>query len=177
MDAARDALLGRFEWIDGHANVWAVFRDADALRSVVTGLAEPCRDAGISAVIGIEARGFLLGAAVAVDLGVGFVPVRKGGTLFPGPKSRLRTAADYRGNRADLAVQRSAITSGDRLLMVDDWIETGSQALAVRQLVEDCGGELVALSVLVDETEREIQAKLPPIHALVRSSDLPPDEG
>jgi adenine phosphoribosyltransferase len=70
---ARDVVLGRFAWIGGHADVWAVFRDAEALRTVVAALAEPFRAEGITAVCGIESRGFLLGGAVAVELGVGFV--------------------------------------------------------------------------------------------------------
>ena len=79
---ARDLVLEHFTWLGGHADVWAVFRDGEALEAVVKALAEPFRDAGITAVCGVESRGFLLGAAVAVELGAGIVPVRKGEGLF-----------------------------------------------------------------------------------------------
>ncbi|MFG2651295.1 hypothetical protein [Streptomyces sp. NPDC048436] len=71
---ARDLMLEHFRWIAGHANVWAIFRDAKAL-AVVVALVAPLRDERVTAVVGIESRGFLLGGAAAVELGVGFVPV------------------------------------------------------------------------------------------------------
>ncbi|MEU5582701.1 hypothetical protein ABZ791_28285 [Streptomyces huasconensis] len=72
---ARDLALQHFGWIGGHANVWAIFRDAEALAVVVAALAAPFRAEQITAVVGIESRGFLLGGAAAVELGVGFVPL------------------------------------------------------------------------------------------------------
>jgi len=81
---ARAQVLGRFRWIDGHADVWHVFRDPIAFRTVVQALADPYRAAGVTAVAGVESRGFLLGGAVAMELGVGFVAIRKAGALFPG---------------------------------------------------------------------------------------------
>lgn len=176
MSEARDALLRHFRWIDGHADVWSVFRDAAALRAVVIALAAPYRSAGISAVAGIESRGFLLGAATAVELGVGFVAVRKAGALFPGDKAREQTERDYRGKLADLLVQRAAISATDDVLLVDDWIETGSQALAVKRLVEACGGQLVGISVLVDQLGEHARALLPPVRSIVDARSLPPDD-
>jgi len=72
-------------------------------------------------VAGIEARGFILGAAVAARMGVGFVAIRKQSGLYPGPKLEKKAPADYRGNRTTLRLQRAAITPGDRILLVDDW--------------------------------------------------------
>ena len=71
-------MLSQFRWIDGHADVWAVFRDPSALSQVVAALAEPYRDGDVTTVVGIESRGFLLGGAVAVALGVGFAAVVDG---------------------------------------------------------------------------------------------------
>ncbi|MEU4271708.1 phosphoribosyltransferase family protein [Streptomyces sp. NPDC026092] len=127
---ARGPVLERFRWIGGHADVWQIFRDPGALAAVVRGLAGPFRENGVTAVCGIESRGFLLGAAVAVELGVGFVAVRKGEGIFPGEKVTRRSAPDYRGTRQELRLQRAAVGPGDRVLLVDDWIETGSQASA-----------------------------------------------
>lgn len=77
--SARSVVLDRFAWVDGHADVWAVFRDPDAFRIVLDGLVEP-----FTMVCGIEARGFLLGGAAAVRLNAGFAPIRKAGGLLPG---------------------------------------------------------------------------------------------
>lgn len=90
MSHARALALERFRWIGSHADVWKIFRDPGALAAVVRGLVGPFRDDGVTAVCGIESRGFLLGAAVAVELGVGFVAVRKGEGIFPGEKRLVR---------------------------------------------------------------------------------------
>jgi adenine phosphoribosyltransferase len=110
---ARDLLLEHFRWIDGHADVWAVFRDAEALRSIVAGLVEPFRDRQVTAICGIESRGFLLGAAAAAELGVGFVPVRKGDG--PGEKIIHSAGTDYRQRNHTLRLQRSSLRPGERV--------------------------------------------------------------
>lgn len=175
-----DPMLSQFRWIDGHADVWAVFRDPAALSQVVAALAEPYRGgthgAGvttITTVVGIESRGFLLGGAVAVTLGVGFTAIRKQGALFPGPKVRRTTAADYRGNETELLLQRDSLRPGDRALLVDDWIETGSQARAVQSMITECGASLVGITTIVDGLPDDRRAGLPPVHRLVRQDDLP----
>lgn len=106
---ARDLMLEHFRWIGGHADVWAIFRDAKALAAVVAALVAPFRDEQITAVCGIESRGFLLGGASAVELGVGFVPIRKGEGLFPGDKVVRQSSADYRRLRHTLRLQRSSL--------------------------------------------------------------------
>ncbi len=170
------AVLDRFAWVDGHADVWAIFRSAAALRLVVAALTEPFRRDGVTAVCGIESRGFLLGGAAAVALGVGFVPIRKAGGLFPGAMVTRTSAADYRGVANPLRLQRSSVAAGDRLLLVDDWIETGSQFGCARELVVDCGAELLGYSVIVDDLTDEARAGLGRGYALVRSAELPPSD-
>ncbi len=170
---AHDVVLDRFRWVDGHADIWPLFRDPVALRAVVVGLAAPFRSVGITAVAGIESRGFLLGAAAAIELGVGFVAIRKSGAIFPGKKVSALTTPDYRGKRTTLLAQRAAISADDRILLVDDWIETGSQARAVAALIADCSGRLVGISVIVDQLAEVARAALPPVHSIVLSSDLP----
>jgi adenine phosphoribosyltransferase len=175
--SARDLLLKHFRWIDGHADVWAVFRDAEALRSIVAGLVEPFRDRQITAICGIESRGFLLGGAAAVELGVGFVPVRKSDGLFPGEKIIDTTGTDYRHRNHTLRLQRSSLRPGDRVLLVDDWIETGSQALATRHMVERCGSTWAGCSVLVDELRDDRRPALGPVTGLLKAGELPPWTG
>ncbi|MFY1573788.1 phosphoribosyltransferase family protein [Verrucosispora sp. WMMD703] len=172
-DSARGLLLKHFRWIEGHADVWAVFRDAKALRHVVAGLVEPFKNSDVTAICGIESRGFLLGGAAAVELGVGFIPVRKRDGLFPGDKIIAAADRDYRQRSHTLRLQRSSLGSHDRVLLVDDWIETGSQALTTRQMVERCGSSWVGCSVLVDQLCDDRRAALGTVMSLVRADELP----
>jgi adenine phosphoribosyltransferase len=160
--------------VGGHADVWRFFSDGPLFGRVVVALAEPFRGT-VDRVAGIESRGFILGGAVARELDVGFVAIRKGGSLFPGPKAERRTATDYRGRETVLRLQRASLEPGDRVLLVDDWFETGAQALAATALVADCGAELVGAAVIVDELAGEARDRLGPLHALVHAGELPAD--
>jgi adenine phosphoribosyltransferase len=114
-------------------------------------------------VAGIEARGFVLGTAVALELDAGFVAVRKPGAIHPGPKAELHGPRDWRGLETVLRVQRHVIEPGERVLVVDDWAETGSKALTTRRLIEACGGRYVGLSLLVDQLPDGLRAQVAPI--------------
>lgn len=167
----RDRLVERFRWVDGHADFSAVLRDPETLGLLGPGLAEPFRDTGVTAVVGLEARGFVLGGLVAVELGVGLVLARKAGAVHPGPKVEIPTSApDWRGRRVAIQLAR-VLGPSDRVLLVDDWIETASQALAVKEAVERCGADLVGVSVLVEDAGYDA-GRLPCLEAVVRSSDL-----
>ncbi|MEN3342936.1 MAG: adenine phosphoribosyltransferase [Actinomycetota bacterium] len=166
--------LARFRWIDGHADVLGLVADGPFLAAVAQALAAPFAAAGFTKVAAVEARGFVLGAAVALRAGVGFVPVRKVGAVHPGPKVTRRTEPDWRGNQPELELQRSALGSEDRVLLVDDWAERGSQALAARALVEECRATYVGLSLLVDQLPDEVRERLAPVAAVVSHADLPP---
>lgn len=115
--------------------------------------------------------------AVALELAAGFVAIRKAGAIHPGPKAVVRAAADWRGNEPELVLQRAALRDGDRVLLADDWIETGSQALAARKLIEECGGRWAGLSVLVDQSRPAIRRRLEPVAAVVGVDALPPSVG
>jgi adenine phosphoribosyltransferase len=171
---ARRALLGSFRWVSGHADVWRVFADADAFAAVVAGLVAPWRHRGVTHVVGIEARGFLIGGAAAVQLGAGFVAVRKADGLLPGDKVTAETTADYRGRRHRLRMQ-TVLGPADRVLLVDDWAERGSQARGVQQLVAACGARFLGMSVLVDQLGDRMRADLGSVTALVRAQELGPD--
>ena len=168
----RAEALARFRWENGHADVWRIFTDGTALRAVVDGMADPWRDAGSTHVVGIESRGFLLGAAVAVELAVGFVAIRKGGTgLLAGPKVTARAKPDYRGTSHELRMQM-VLRAGDRVLLVDDWAERGSQAAAARALVESCGATWLGASVIVDQLSDDSRARVGPVTSLVTADEL-----
>ncbi len=172
LDDARTALLEQFRWITGHADVWRCFADARTLQLVVRGLADPWRDGGITHVCGIEARGFLLGGAVALQLGAGFVGVRKTDGLFPGPKVTRVTALDYREQQHTLRLRRDLLRGADRVLLVDDWAERGAQALAVRAMVEECGATFAGVALVVDQLEAATRAQLAPVVAIVAADEL-----
>jgi adenine phosphoribosyltransferase len=168
---AREAFLARFVWESGHADIWKVFLSAPTLAAVIAGLAEPWRDAGITHVVGIESRGFLLGGAVATHLGAGFQAVRKAGGILPGRKISVGTAPDYQGLSHELRMQ-DVLNSESIVLLVDDWAERGSQADGVRLLVEQSGAHFAGASLLVDQLDDSTREKLGRVTSLVRASEL-----
>lgn len=177
MEDPAASVLRHFRWVEGHGDIWRVFADADALEAVIDGLVAPWRAAGVTHVVGIESRGFLLGAACAVQLGAGFVAVRKGGTsLLPGPKHTVTAEEDYRGQRHRLRMQ-AVLTQGDRVLLVDDWAERGSQALGAVQLCERSDAEFLGLSVIVDMLASDVRASFPRVTSLVSGRALGPSSG
>ena len=119
----------------------------DALETAVKALSEPFRNAGIDAVVAIEARGFLLGAPVAMDLGIGLVPVRKAGKL-PWHTYRVDYALEY--GSATLEMHQDALKEGSRALIVDDVLATSGTMQATVELVEKCGGTVVGMAVLIE---------------------------
>jgi adenine phosphoribosyltransferase len=129
-----------------------VFRDITpllgngaALRSAVDALA--ALPDGIDSVVGIESRGFILGAPVAYALGVGMVPVRKLGRL-PRTTERADYALEYGTNTVE--IHADALQPGDRVLIVDDVLATGGTAAATAELVERLGAEVVGIAVLIE---------------------------
>ena len=125
--------------------------DHDGFTAVVRGLAAIALDESgetrVDKVLGIEARGFILAAPVALSLGTGFVPVRKAGKL-PGPTHQVAYALEY--GEAVLEMHQDAVAPGERVLVVDDVLATGGTVNATKELVERAGGEVVAVSVLMD---------------------------
>jgi adenine phosphoribosyltransferase len=152
-------------WVDGHADVWRLFADADLLRRCVEGLVAPFRDDGITHVAGLEARGFLLGGAAAIALGAGFVAIRKTAGHFPGPLLTANAERDYKGAWGVLRLQAGVLGPRARVLVVDDWIESGSQFRAARGLIVQAGAHVAGLSVIVDQSARPLDTRL---HALIR---------
>lgn len=99
MEDFRDEFLSRFRWIQGHADILGLFSEAGFLARTARALADPFRDSGVTKVAGVEARGFVLASAVALDLGAGFVPLRKSGSIHPGPKAERLAGPDWRDAR------------------------------------------------------------------------------
>src|SRR5829696_6660848 len=119
-----------------------------ALRSAVNALAGLYQE--IDSVIGIESRGFILGAPVAYALGVGMVPVRKLGRL-PRPTERADYALEYGTNTVE--IHADALRPGEQVLIVDDVLATGGTAAATAELVERLGGQVAGIAVLIELPE------------------------
>jgi adenine phosphoribosyltransferase len=132
-------------------DITPLLADHDGFTAVVAGLASAGRDETgtvvVDKVVGMEARGFILAAPVALSLGVGFVPVRKAGKL-PGETYAVSYSLEY--GEATLEVHQDGIEVGERVLLVDDVLATGGTADASRQLVERCGATAHALAVLME---------------------------
>ncbi|GAA2144562.1 adenine phosphoribosyltransferase [Nocardioides koreensis] len=132
-------------------DITPLLADHTAFTAVITALAAVGRDESgapvVDKVVGMEARGFILAAPVALALGTGFVPVRKAGKLPRGTHA-VSYALEY--GEATLELHRDAIAPGDRVLMVDDVLATGGTARATRELIESCGGTAHGLAVLME---------------------------
>jgi adenine phosphoribosyltransferase len=131
-------------------DITPLLADHDAFTATVAALASPGRDGDtvvVDKVVGMEARGFILAAPVALSLGAGFVPVRKGGKL---PRETHAVSYSLEYGDATLELHRDSIEPGDRVLLVDDVLATGGTVAATHQLVERCGGTVTAVSVLME---------------------------
>ena len=124
-----------------------LLRDPEAFAEVVDWFAEQVGALGATVVVGIESRGFLLGAPVAVRANVPFVPVRKAGKL-PGPVHGQKCTLEY--GETELQVQVGALQAGDRVLIVDDVLATGGTAAATAALVRADGADPIELAVLLE---------------------------
>jgi adenine phosphoribosyltransferase len=128
-------------------DITTLIADPVGLRSAVDGLLLPYLSAKVDRVAGIEARGFILGGAVAHELGRGFVPIRKKGKL-PWKTIGQDYSLEYGTDRMEM--HADAIAPGDRVLLIDDLIATGGTAEAAVQLIRRSGGEVVAAAFVVD---------------------------
>ncbi len=149
-------------------DVTTLLKHAAGFNACIERLVEPYRTAGIEAVAGIEARGFILGGAVADRLGTGFIPLRKRGKLpwrVIGQDYELEYGTDV------IEVHEDAIAPGERVLIIDDLIATGGTAEAAHKLVERVGGVVVGAAFIIDLPElggvARLQARGVPCHALI----------
>lgn len=129
------------------------FKDITPLLAAPAGLAAAIQGlvglapAGVDVVVGLEARGFIFGAPVAMALGRGFVPVRKPGKL---PRRCVQTTFDLEYGTDTIAMHADALTPGDRVLIVDDVLATGGTVVAAADLVRQLGAEVVGVAVVLE---------------------------
>jgi adenine phosphoribosyltransferase len=139
-------------------DVTTLLRDPEGFRLAIDSLASPYRGRGINLVVGIESRGFILGAAVADRIGAGFVPVRKVGKL---PSECVRATYDLEYGSDSLEMHRDAIEAGQRVLIVDDLLATGGTARATVDLVKQLGGIVEGVALLIELVALNGRARLP----------------
>jgi len=131
-------------------DITTLLQDPVGLRISVEGLVKPFQGEKIDKVVGIEARGFILGGAVALELGVGFVPVRKPGKL---PYETIGQDYELEYGTDRIEMHTDAIAPGERVLLIDDLIATGGTAEAAIHVIEQAGGQLVGVGVVIDLPE------------------------
>jgi adenine phosphoribosyltransferase len=128
-------------------DITTLLRDPLGFRTTIERLALPFQDRGISAVVGIESRGFILGGAVAQVLGAGFIPVRKPGKL---PAKAIKETYSLEYGQDSLEIHEDALEKGEKVLIVDDVLATGGTAAAAAQLVRKLGADLQGLAFLIE---------------------------
>jgi adenine phosphoribosyltransferase len=138
-------------------DVTTLLRDAEGFKLAIDAIAAPYHGKGISLIVGIESRGFILGAAVADRIGAGFVPVRKIGKL---PHTTVRVSYDLEYGTDSLEIHSDAVEPGQRVLIVDDLLATGGTARATVDLVRKLGGTVHGVAVLIELAELNGRGKL-----------------
>ncbi|MBL9187817.1 MAG: purine phosphoribosyltransferase family protein [Opitutaceae bacterium] len=128
------------------SDVTPIFAEPAAFAALVDDLVAPWRGDKIERVVGTDALGFIVGTAIALQLGVGFVPVRKGGKL-PVKNERV-SFLDYSGGEKTFELRAHPWPPGTRVLLTDEWIETGATARAAVELIERAGGVVAGIAAI-----------------------------
>ena len=138
-------------------DVTTLFADPRGFRMAVDQMLHPFAGIRIDKVVGLEARGFILGGAIAHQLSVGFVPIRKKGKL---PGATISQAYTLEYGEAVMEVHDDAIEAGEKILVVDDLLATGGTAEAGIKLVERLGGEIIGCAFVIDLPDLGGRARL-----------------
>src|SRR2546428_8257444 len=147
-------------------DITTLLKDGPAWRFAVDSLASHYQKERVEIVVGVESRGFILGGAVAHQLNAGFVPVRKVGKL-PGKTVEVEYELEY--GRDALAIHEDAIKAGQRVLAVDDLLATGGTMAATLRLIDQLGGRVVGVAVMIELAFLHGRDKLKeqPLHSLI----------
>ena len=138
-------------------DITTLLKEPICLRAIIDDLVQQYQGAGITKVVGMESRGFILGSPLAYHLNAGFVPVRKPGKL-PADVFEVKYNLEYGSN--SLAIHRDAIQEGESVLIVDDLLATGGTAAATIHLIRQLGGEIAGVGFLVELLGLEGRKKL-----------------
>lgn len=175
MTNLEETLLSTIRTIPDYPKPGIQFRDittllgnARAFRRAVDELVHPFAGSKIDKIAGIEARGFILGGAIAHQLSAGFVPIRKKGKL---PYETVRVAYSLEYGIDEMEMHRDAVAAGEKILLVDDLIATGGTAEGAVDLVRQMGGDIVAAVFVIDLPDlggrRKLEALGVPVRTLI----------
>lgn len=128
-------------------DITPLLKDRDAFKSAIDAMAEEYKDVEIDYVVGIEARGFIIGTPLSYALDKGFIPIRKPGKL---PDDKLTASYDLEYGSNELEIHKDAIDEGDKILLVDDLLATGGTTKASVDLIEKLGGDIVGIAFLLE---------------------------
>ncbi|SHM31062.1 adenine phosphoribosyltransferase [Roseibium suaedae] len=169
----QEELMAAIRTIPDYPKEGIIFRDittllgnARAFRRAVDALVQPWAGSKVDQIAGIEARGFILGGAVAHQLSAGFVPIRKKGKL---PHETVRIAYSLEYGIDEMEMHKDAITPGDKVIVVDDLIATGGTAEAACKLLQSMGADIVAACFIVDLPDLGGRSKLEALGVPVRT--------
>lgn len=151
-------------------DITTLLKEPDLLAATIEQLTAPWRNQGITQVVGIESRGFILGVPMALALNTGFVPIRKPGKL---PADTLSVEYDLEYGSDRIEIHKDALKAGERVLLVDDLLATGGTMQAALQLMEQMQAEVAACVFLVELTFLNGRDKLPsvPVQSLIDYHD------
>ncbi len=154
-------------------DVTTLLLDPIAFHQTVSELAKPLEGNEIDKVVGIEARGFIFGAAVAYELNVGFVPARKAGNL---PSAVFQKHYDLEYGSSTLEIHKDAIKPNDKIIVIDDLLATGGSACAAIDLILGAGGSVVSCGFVVELPDlmgrQRIESKSIAVHSLCQFQDI-----
>jgi adenine phosphoribosyltransferase len=140
-------------------DITPILKDGGLFRSSIDLFLEHCTGKKIDKIVGIDARGFLFGSAVAYELGIGFVPLRKKGRL-PYQTESAKYSLEY--GEAEMELHIDAITPGEQIVLIDDLLATGGTSASAATLIKKVGGELVAAIFLIELEFLQGRKKLTP---------------
>ncbi len=130
-------------------DITTVLQDGESFKYLVDKLSEELKDLDVDVIVGPEARGFLVGAPVAYNLGIGFVPIRKPGKL---PAETISYEYELEYGTDSLQIHKDGIKPGQKVAILDDLLATGGTVLATTNMIEELGGKVVSINFLIELT-------------------------
>ncbi len=157
-------------------SIYAPWTDGDLFNKLINDMSAPFLEVNANRVLGVEARGFILGGAIAYRLNAGFVLARKKGRMYqydyPNDLILSESCIDYSGKEKTLEIEKGGkgIQVADRVVIIDDWYGTGEQGHAAIRLIERAGAKVVGVGIMLDDMTEEIRKTYEPynLHAAIR---------
>lgn len=147
-------------------DITTLLEDPEALKEAIRQLSLPYKGQNISKVVGIESRGFIFGVPLAIELGVGFVPIRKPGKL---PREKISVSYELEYGTDEIEIHKDALKPGEKIIIVDDLLATGGTVSAAIKAAETLQADIVGLAFLIELNFLNGRQKLKnlPIHTLI----------